>query len=176
MAASSWGGSIAEVLASEGGYVEHPRDPAGATNRGITIAVFRAWRGNYRLGPKDLRELSEEEARAIYRSEYWNAVQGDALPPGVEHMVFDMAVNAGVRRSSLQLQDVVGADPDGVIGPRTLARVNMLADKADVMIDSLRDAHEAHYRALRTFDVFGKGWLARVARRTALARELLREA
>jgi len=134
------------------------------------------WRGNYALGPKDLRALSEAESKAIYRSEYWNAVQGDALPPGIDHLVFDMACNAGVRRSSLQLQDVVGADPDGVIGPRTLQRVGMFADKLDVMIDSLRDAHEAHYKSLRTFSTFGKGWMARLGRRTALARELLREA
>jgi len=176
MAATSWDASIAEVLASEGGYVDHPRDPGGATNRGITIAVFRMWRGNYALGPKDLRALSEEEAKAIYRSEYWNAVQGDALPPGVDHQVFDMAVNAGVRRSSLQLQDVVGADPDGVVGPRTLARVALFPDKVPMIIEGLEAAHEAHYRSLRTFDVFGRGWLARLARRTALARELLREA
>ena len=164
------------MLASEGGFVDHPRDPGGATNRGITIAVFRMWRGDYRLTPPQLRAMTEEEAKAIYRSEYWNACHCDELPHGVEHMVFDMAVNAGVRRSSLQLQDVVGADPDGVIGPRTLQRVSMFADKVSVMIDSLRDAHEAHYKSLRTFDVFGRGWLARLARRTALARELLREA
>jgi len=176
MAASSWPASIAEVLASEGGWSDHKSDPGGATNRGITIAVFRMWRGNYALGPKDLRALSEAESKAIYRSEYWNAVQGDALPPGIDHLVFDMACNAGVRRSSLQLQDVVGADPDGVIGPRTLQRVGMFADKLDVMIDSLRDAHEAHYKSLRTFSTFGKGWMARLGRRTALARELLREA
>jgi len=176
MAATSWDASIAEVLASEGGWSDHPRDPGGATNRGITIAVFRAWRGDYRLGPKDLRALDEAEARAIYRAEYWNATHCDELPPGVDHQVFDMAVNAGVRRSSIQLQDVVGADPDGVIGPRTLARVALFPDKVPMIIDGLERTHEAFYRSLRNWDVFGKGWMARLGRRTALARELNREA
>jgi len=176
MAATSWDASIAEVLASEGAYVNHPRDPGGPTNMGVTLAVFRVWRGDYRLGPQDLRNISEHDARSLYRDLYWNACHCDELPHGVDHQVFDMAVNAGVRRSSLQLQDVVGADPDGVIGPRTLARVALFPDKVPMIIDGLEREHEAHYRSLRTFNTFGKGWLARLARRTALARELLREA
>ena len=165
------------MLASEGGYVDHPKDPGGATNRGITIAVFRVWRGNHRLAPKDLRELGEEETRAIYRDLYWNACHADELPPGVDHSTFDMAVNAGVRRSVVQLQQATGMasrDQDGAVGPRTLAAV--FGEHPGIIIDTLERIHEAHYRSLAHFPTFGRGWLARTARRAALARELHNEA
>jgi lysozyme family protein len=174
MVASSWPASIAEVLASEGGWSDHPRDPGGATMMGITLAVFRVWRGNHQLGRRELRKITEEEVKAIYRDLYWNAVQADYLIAGIDHVVFDMAVNAGVRRSSLQLQmaiEMSGADLDGVIGPRTLA-AHRAQDTLHV-IGRLGELHEAHYRGLRTFDVFGAGWMARLGRRLRLAHELL---
>ena len=98
---------VAEVLKHEGGFVNHPRDPGGATNRGITHITLADWRG----GPvtaEDVRTMSEAEAREIYRSKYWNAIQGDNLPAGVDLAVFDLAVNSGVGRAARMLQQQLG--------------------------------------------------------------------
>ena len=177
VAASSWPASIAEVLASEGGWSDHAKDPGGATMQGITLRVFRVWRNNQMLGRADLRAITEDEVRAIYRVEYWNTVHADELPPGVDHAVFDMGVNAGFRTSAMMLQRAAAMparEQDGVIGPRSLAAVSRSAPKA--IIEALAQFHENHYRSLRAFDTFGKGWLARLGRRVALAHELVREA
>ena len=177
MAASSWPASIAEVLASEGGFVDHPRDPGGATNFGVTLAVFKQWRGTRHVSKNDLIRIEVAEVRAIYEALYWNVLHADELPHGVDHMIFDAGVNTGNRRAAVQVQRVAGMDvaqQDGVIGPRTLAAIRRHAP--EVIIASLARVHEAHYRSLGHFPTFGRGWLSRLERRIALANELLREA
>jgi len=177
MAASSFEPSLAEVLASEGGWSEHPSDPGGATMKGITLGTFKQWRGTRHLTKLDLQQISDVEVRAIYRVRYWNEVEGDLLPHGIDHFVMDMGVNAGTRRSAIFLQRAAGMDiaqQDGAIGPRTLAAVKRVAP--EVVMSLLAKMHEQHYRGLHTFKTFGKGWLARLERRIALANELLREA
>ena len=144
---------------------------------GITIAVFRVWRGNYSLKAADLKAMSQQEAVAIYRAEYWNAIHADELLPGIDHMGFDMAVNAGVRRSAMMLQRAANMptqDIDGVIGPRSL-RALAVSAPPKAIIEAVRQFHEHHYRSLRTFSTFGRGWLSRLERRYALSIELLNE-
>lgn len=177
MAAENFSASLAATLKHEGGWSDHPRDPGGATMKGITLATYRLWHSNPRLKADDLRAIPKAEVQAIYEAMYWNAVQGDELPHGIDHMVFDMAVNAGVRRSSLQLQTAIGMsgrDLDGVIGPRTLEATRTQDYMA--LINTLADLHERHYRSLSTFDAFGRGWLRRLAQRVAHARNLVGEA
>jgi len=145
--------------------------------KGITLRKFREWRNNQALVREDLRRITDDEVKVIYRVEYWNTVHGDELPPGVDHVVFDMGVNAGVRRSGMMLQraaSMPARDHDGVVGPRTLLAVSRSAPKA--LIEALAQFHEHHYRALRHFDTFGAGWMARLGRRRALAHELVDEA
>ena len=85
------------VLASEGGYVNHPRDPGKATNMGITIATLRAWRGRP-VTNADVRDLSQEEALQIYKAQYWDTVRADQLPLGLDYLTFDYGVNSGPGR------------------------------------------------------------------------------
>jgi len=177
MAASSWNATIAFILLHEGGFSDHKADPGGATYRGVTLAVFRAWRANYRLTATDLRNMEESETIALYESLYWNAVEGDLLPIGVDLMTADMAVNAGVRRSGMHLQEcagMTGRDIDGAVGPKTLEAVR--AVHPSVLVSALNARHERHYKQLRTFNTFGRGWMNRLGKRTALANELLSEA
>ena len=90
------------------------------------------------------------------------------MPAGVDLMLFDMAVNTGVRRAAIMLQDAVGAVPDGIIGPKTLAAVR----SATGLLDTLATAREAFYRSLPTFQYFGNGWLNRVHAALAAAKAL----
>ena len=152
---------VAIVLRHEGGFVEHPRDPGGATKYGITLNTLRGWRGDETLTADDVRALTEEDAREIYLARYWNPIRGDELPPGVDLAVFDYAVNSGVRRAARELQAVLGVPQDGAIGRVTLAAARSL--DPNVVISNLCERRRAFLRTLRTFDTFGRGWLQRVA-------------
>jgi len=114
--------ALAHVLKYEGGYSDHPSDPGGATNRGITKAVLEAYRG-HSVSKADVRALSRGEAAAIYRSRYWDAAKCDRLPDGLDLAVFDCAVNQGIGRASRFLQQAAQVTADGKIGPKTLAAV-----------------------------------------------------
>ena len=150
---------LTEVLRHEGGFVNHPSDPGGATNLGITKATLEAWRGKT-VTVDDVRNLTVDEAGAIYRARYWQPIRGDALPPGVDLAVFDFAVNSGPSRSVSTLQRIVGVAQDGIVGPATLAAVARMP--AASVILGLCDARMAFLRSLSTWGTFGKGWTARV--------------
>ena len=150
--------ALAYVLEHEGGYVNHPRDPGGATNKGVTQAVYDGYRKMRGRGAQSVKFISEEEVRAIYKFQYWDRVQGDLLPTGVDYAVFDFAVNSGVGRASKYLQAVVGVAQDGIIGARTVAAVtNPIA-----AINALCDRRMGFLRNLKTFLTFGRGWTRRV--------------
>lgn len=158
-ASARFAACVAEVLKHEGGYVDHPRDPGGATNRGITLATLADWRGRP-VTKEEVRLLTEKEAREIYRAKYWNAIQGDALPGGVDMAVFDFAVNSGPGRAARVLQWQIGVPADGAIGPQTLAAVRKV--NAGRLAGDLCRARLAWMRGLETWPTFGKGWEARV--------------
>jgi lysozyme family protein len=147
------------VLAHEGGYVNHPSDPGGATNKGITIGTFRAY-----VKPsgtvEDLKRITDEQVATVYRRHYWDAVLGAELPDGVDYAVFDFAVNSGVSRAAKYLQAVVGVGQDGVIGPATVKAARGIMHAK--IIHDLCDKRMAFLKGLRTWGTFGKGWTNRV--------------
>ncbi len=149
---------IGVVLAAEGGYVDNPADPGGATNMGITLSTLSDWRGGI-VTKDDVKALTKREAREIYRANYWNPARCSDLPPGVDLMVFDFAVNAGVRTSVKLLQSVLGIKADGSVGPITLEAVNK--SKSRDLIINLSDARATYYKSLHNFETFGRGWLKR---------------
>jgi lysozyme family protein len=153
---------IGRILAHEGGFVEHPKDPGGATNFGITERVARAagYRGH-------MRNLPRETAVAIYRAQYWDRVQGDKLPGAVAFQVVDAAVNHGTGNAIRWLQAAAGVAADGIIGPVTLAAVRK-ADPADLVL-VFNAIRLEFYAALSTFGTFGRGWTRRVAGNLRLA-------
>jgi lysozyme family protein len=159
---------VAEILKHEGGYVDHPRDPGGATNRGITHLTLADWRG-HPVSKTDVLQMAEKEAREIYRAKYWNAVQGDMLPAGLDLALFDFAVNSGPGRAVRVLQWQLGIPADGAIGPVTLAAIRKV--NAARLAGDLCRARLAWLRGLETWPTFGKGWERRVVEveRAALA-------
>ena len=151
------------VLASEGGYVNHPSDPGKATNMGITIATLSAWRGT-KVTNKDVRNLTQEEALAIYKAQYWDTVRADLLPLGLDYLTFDYAVNSGPARAIKDLQRTVDADVDGVIGQKTLSKIKeyITANGMQALLNAYATRRWNFVQGLSTFSTFGKGWRRRI--------------
>ena len=118
MTAANFDRALALLLVSEGGYVNNPRDPGGATKYGITIATLRNYRGRS-VTVDDVRQLTADEAGQIYHRNYWSPVRGDLLPAGVDYAVFDFAVNSGPRKAAEMLQECLSVTVDSDIGPVT---------------------------------------------------------
>jgi lysozyme family protein len=161
--------ALALVLRSEGGFVNNPKDPGGATNRGVTQAVYDAFRKLSGKPVQSVRLITDAEVSTIYKRQYWDAVAGDALPAGVDYATFDYAVNSGVARAAQALQSAVGVVPDGHIGLRTIAAVK----DAGHVIDGVCNGRLLFLRHLSTFADFGRGWTTRVAEVRAAAEGML---
>jgi lysozyme family protein len=160
MAASTYDDALARLLVHEGGYTNHPSDPGGPTNFGITIADYRRY---VKPGATaaDVKAMRLDEAKAIYRAKYWDAQACDALPAGVDYCVFDYGVNSGIGRSAKVLQRLVGVPDDGVIASATLAVVR--ARDPATLVAAICDERLAFLQRLKTWPVFGNGWGRRVA-------------
>ena len=146
------------VLKHEGGYVDHPKDPGGRTNLGVTQRVWEEWVG-HKVDEKAMRALTPALVAPMYEMKYWRTSYCEKLPRGLDLLVFSMAVNAGSGRSVKLLQDAIGVVADGIIGPRTMARINEA--NVETLIDKFSEARRAYYRGLKLFPVFGRGWLNR---------------
>jgi lysozyme family protein len=149
--------ALKQVLKYEGGYVDHPKDPGGPTNKGVTQAVYNDWRKSQKMPIQSVRNIGDSEVAAIYKNLYWDRVSGDLLPDGVDFAVFDFAVNSGVSRAAKYLQAVVGVTQDGQIGPATIQ-----ATKAYVAM-AVTNKRLAFMQSLSIWSTFGKGWSARIA-------------
>lgn len=160
MAAASYDQALTRLLRDEGGYTDHPSDPGGPTNFGITLNdARRYWKGN--ATADDVRAMPQSVARKIYRERYWNTMRCDELPAGVDYAVFDYGVNSGVGRAGkvlrrvLKLSDRTSAITDDVIAA-TATRA-----PGDLVVEICNE-RLAFLKALKTFPVFGRGWTKRV--------------
>ena len=161
---------LKEVLKHEGGYVDHPADPGGATNRGVTKRVWEEWVG-HEVTKDDIKALTVDDVTPLYRKRFWDACKCDNLHGGVDYVVFDVAVNSGTGRAAKFLQEAVGVTADGSIGPRTLAAANDFGP--NLIINKMCDRRESFYRSLPTFKTFGKGWMRRAEEVRKKALEML---
>jgi lysozyme family protein len=149
---------LSMLLEHEGGYVNHPSDPGGMTNMGITKRTYDDFYDTD-ITEEGMRQLSTADVEPIYKQNYWLKCQCHELPSGVDWAVFDWAVNSGPARAAKALQRAVGASTDGVIGPQTLAAAKAV-DRINI-INRMAMYREQFYRSLSTFDTFGKGWSRR---------------
>lgn len=166
MVASTYDEALARLLVHEGGYSNHSADPGGPTNYGITIHDYRRY-AKPGATADDVRRMTVEEAKRIYRARYWDAQRCDELPAGVDYAVFDYGVNSGIGRSKKVLQRVLGVKADGVLGPVTMRAVTTSDPKT--VIVAICDERLSFLKALRTWPVFGKGWGRRVAQVKAVS-------
>jgi lysozyme family protein len=166
---STFDAAIGTILDHEGGLVDHPADPGGLTNRGITWETYCQWKGA-RATMDELRALSVEEATAIYRALYWLPVYDLIDSQDVATKTFDMTVNMGHRQAHRLIQRATGdcgyrCAPDGVFGPATLAAVNSC--EPSVLLLAMCHHQADFYRDLAatrpSMAVFLHGWLERAA-------------
>ena len=143
------------LIGHEGGYANHPSDPGAETMWGVTARVARA--SGY---SGDMRALPREKAKEIYRAKYWASVRADELPSSLRFDVFDGAVNSGPAQAIEWLQEAVGAEPDGRIGPMTLAAAAGAGISAAARYNGARLQFMTN---LPTWGAFGRGWARRVA-------------
>ena len=156
------------LLHHEGGYVNHPSDPGGETNLGVTKKVYQEWGGT-----KDMKDLTVEDVAPIYKKNYWDRCKCDDLESGIDWVVFDWAVNSGTGRSAKAIQKICGAAQDGAIGPKTLALIGK--QNTQYVIEEFGKIRQDFYESLKTFDTFGKGWTRRNKETTAKALEMIEE-
>lgn len=146
------------LLEHEGGYVNHPSDPGGMTNLGVTKRVYDEWIGREST-EEEMRDLTPEDVGPIYKQNYWDRVKGDQLPSGVDWCAFDWAVNSGSGRPAKAIQRAVGATADGAIGPKTLQLV--MEKDPKYIIEYVYTVRQDFYKSLKTFETFGRGWTRR---------------
>jgi lysozyme family protein len=155
------------VLVHEGGYVDHSSDPGGETKYGISKRAYP---------DVDIKNLTKEDAKELYRKDYWDRIKGDELPASVACVVVDYAVNSGVSRASKALQSACGiANGDGIIGPHSLNAVwsTVKSTSEQAVVDAVTEQRQEFIRALSIYDTFGRGWERRISETQAKAMELI---
>lgn len=167
---SNFDAALARVLVSEGGYVNNPKDPGGATNKGITQRVYNLYRNRLNLSGQSVQSITDAEVRQIYKEQYWDVAKCDSLPVGISYCVFDGDVNSGVSQSTKWLQRACGITVDGTIGPNTITAANEA--EPDALIDAICDRRLNYLKALSGWKYFGKGWTSRVEHVRAVAKQL----
>jgi len=150
--------ALAVILKHEGGYVNHPSDPGGETNFGISKRAYPSL---------NIKTLTKEQAGEIYRRDYWAPINGDSLPLMLSIFAFDTAVNMGVSRAAHMLQEAAGVTQDGVIGPKTL-KACQKAPQA--VLERMATLRIIRYTQLDKFDVFGRGWISRTVNTLLIAK------
>lgn len=147
--------ALIEVLKHEGGYVDHPDDPGGETNYGITVAAARE---NGYLG--DMRSIPMHVVADIYKRKYWDKVKADEMPESVRYALFDYAVNSGASAAIRALQRVCCVADDGIVGPMTINAANTYSGHLGAALCGYRLQFMTD---LKTWPTFGKGWSRRIA-------------
>ena len=166
MAAENYVTCLEMILHHEGGYVNHPKDPGGETNLGVTKRVYEDFGG-----PKDMKDLVREDVEPIYKKNYWDRMKCDDVPAGLDLCLFDFGVNAGTGRSAKYLQRMIGTVADGGIGPNTLRALGNYIEEVGTegAIKNFQSKRQEYYESLSTFETFGRGWTRRVDETTQAA-------
>jgi lysozyme family protein len=142
------------------GFSNHPRDPGGATQLGVTQRAWEDWVG-HPVTIDDMKGLRPETVKPFYKAKYWDAISADGLPDGIDYAAFDLSVNSGASRAARYLQSIAGVATDGVIGPVTLAAI--AKKKPKEVIRELCAMRMNFLKRLPTWGDFGLGWSRRVA-------------
>lgn len=145
------------VLRKEGGFVNHPDDPGGATNLGITRRTLADWWGRP-ASVADVRALTPADVAPIYRARYWDVCRCAELPHGLDLVVFDCAVNQGPGRAKRLLQRSLGVAEDGILGPVTMTAA--AESDAASLVDEMVSRRAVHYASLQS--TFHLGWFRRL--------------
>lgn len=164
MTASNFEACLPLLLQNEGGFVDDPDDPGGATCLGVTLRNWQAWCGRP-VTIDEMKALTGDKVSTFYRANFWDAVKGDELPSGLDYLAFDGAVNQGPARIRKWIQVAAEVGVDGILGAASMAAIERAG--AEVLIPKLSNRRRMAYTLTANFDRFGNGWLARLDRVTA---------
>lgn len=161
MTSSNFETSTGWALIHEGGYVNNPKDPGGATNKGVTQETYDGYRDRMSKQRQSVRSITMTEVMSIYKTQYWDRIFGDALPAGLDYAMYDFSINSGPSRAVKFLQEILGVKVDGVMGNITLGAIQR-HDDISGLIQELCLKRLNWMKRLSTFKTFGKGWTRRV--------------
>ncbi len=156
------------VFVHEGGYTNHPSDPGGPTNWGVTIFDAQKYAAEFgwlpagrKVTAADVKAMPKWFAEKVYDAKYWDALRGDELSSGLDYSMYDYGINSGIGRAGKVLRRVVGLpDNDWRVTDEVLRAV---AERdAKQLIAALNDERLRFLKSLKTWPVFGKGWERRV--------------
>lgn len=172
--------ALNHVLKFEGGYVDHPKDPGGATKFGITLKTLANWRKVspwWQLPKQAVKQMGRIEASKIYFQLYWRRSGADRMPEALGFAVFDYAVNSGPQTAIKQLQKLLKIKADGIVGPVTEAAVRQYCRQfsQDRLLENYLSQRLGFLKSLRTFAVFGRGWSNRIAKVLAISKKIISE-
>jgi len=164
MSSTPFDSALPFILRWEGGFVDHPSDPGGRTNKGVTQRTYTNWLARRGLPPSDVKNITDAEVKAIYESDYWLPPRCNELPTQLDLVQFDTAVNMGVGRAVRLLQTAVGCGADGQYGTETAQAVARCESRPTLA--AYCEAREAFYRRLVAkkpeLKVFLAGWMNRL--------------
>jgi lysozyme family protein len=155
----NWDKSFDLVIVNEGGFVNNPNDPGGATNLGCTQTVWEQWVG-HPVSIEDMKALTKDDVKPLYKRKFWDAIHGDALPAGLDYCIFDCAINSGVGRAAKFIQEIVGVSPDGAIGNNTISAISQI--NPVTLINEFSEKRLTYLQQLKLWPMFGNGWGKRV--------------
>lgn len=171
---SNFNRSLDIILKHEGGYVNHPADPGGMTNLGVTKKNWDTYIGRVST-LQEFKALKKEDVAPFYKKKYWDLMFCNDLPSGVDLCVFDFGLNAGPSRGTKYLQKALGIKEDGDIGPGTHKAMDSYIEDhgVEALVRRYQDLRAQYYKGLKTFPTFGKGWLRRVQETTESALKII---
>lgn len=157
--------AITKLLKVEGGFVNNPLDTGGATNYGITKAVYEAYIGRT-VTVAEIQNMPIGNAMEIYKSKYWDTIGGDYIKSyAVAYIIFDQGVNRGPASAIGQVCSVLGIPKVSAINSNIIEKLNNF--DPEKFVELYLDQSAAFYNALvvskPTQIIFLKGWLNRVA-------------
>jgi len=163
-----WNTVLTHLLELEGGFTNDPADPGnqlsdgrpGCTNLGVTQRAWEEYIGR-KVTHDEMRALTRTDVDPFYRALYWDSVRADELPALIRYAVFDAGVNSGPGTAIRWLQQAVGATPDGVLGPKTLAAIHEL--NHDATLRRMLAKRLTAMTSMSGWPSFSRGWARRVA-------------
>lgn len=157
------------VVGHEGGFTDNRKDAGNWTGGKVGVGTLKGTKYGIAANSYpnlDIKNINLDQAKAIYKRDYWDRIKADQLPDALRFHVFDMAVNAGVSRGVKLLQKTVGTAEDGIIGPATIGAANRI--DMDYAVQVYNSNRIEFYTSLGSFSDFGRGWMNRVARNLKL--------
>ena len=140
------------LIGHEGGYVNNPKDPGGETNWGISKRSYP---------DLDIKGLTRNDAKEIYRSDFWNRIHGDEMYDGVAFQVLDFAINSGIETAVRKLQAAIGAADDGHWGPISSTAIAAMSESDVIM--RLNGKRLDYMTRLSNWPDVSRGWARRIA-------------